>query len=133
MADEKDQKLEREYRQLVVDELRKIAEHQDAHTRCISKLDKKIDLHIQKTEYELKAINALDEQQNKLIDQHIEGVKGVVTLIETHNKAYEKRFQVLEEPAKAKKWLKSQWLTLGSVCAAAGSVVALITKVMGLW
>lgn len=131
MADEKD--LEKQYKELVIDELRKIADRQEATSKCISKLDKKLDLHIQKTEYELKAINSLDEQQNKLIDQHIEGVKGVIKLVETHNKAYEKRFQALETPAKAKKWLMSQWLTIGSICAAAGSVIALITKIIGLW
>ncbi len=73
MADDKSQ-IEKEYRQMLIDELKHIASNQEATTRCIAKLEKKIDLHIQRTEYELKAINALDEQQNKLIDQHIEGV-----------------------------------------------------------
>lgn len=48
-------------------------------------------------------------------------------------KANEKKIEELEEPHKAKKWLKSQWLTYGSLAAAAASILGLITKVMGLW
>ena len=132
MANERDT-LEKQYKQLVVDELRKIADLQDKTTNSLVKLDKKMDLHIQKTEYELKAINSLDEQQNKLIDQHIEGVRGVKDLVEVHNKAYEQRFHALETPELAKKWLRNQWTTIGSLCAAVGSIVALITKIIGLW
>lgn len=66
----------------------------------IGGLDKKLDLHIQSTVYELKAINRLDEQQNKLIDQHIEGVKTLKTLIDQNEENADQRFHKLEEPRK---------------------------------
>ena len=56
-------------------------------------LDKKLDMHVQKMDYELSGIRSMDEQQNKLIDQHIEGVKTLRSIFEAHEKIDEKHFQ----------------------------------------
>jgi len=43
--------------------LNKIQEQSKETQNTVIDLDKKVDLHIQKTEYELSRINALDEEQ----------------------------------------------------------------------
>lgn len=61
-------------------------------------LDKKLDLHIQKTEYELAAIEKMDVQQNKLLDEHIEGVNTLKKWADDHSKQNEQRFLELAKP-----------------------------------
>ena len=80
-------------------------------------LDKKIDLHIQGTAYELKAINRLDEQQNKLIDQHIDGVKTLKALIDRNENHNETRFQKIEEPKKLIGLFTKVMIVVGSIGA----------------
>ena len=66
-------------------------------------LDKKLDLHIQKTEFELKRINEQDEHQNRLLDEHIAGVNTLKELLEAHDRKDEVKFAKLEAP---QKWWK---------------------------
>ena len=54
--------------------LNKISDQVTEQTKVIANLDKKVDLNIQKVQYELEKIHTLDEQQNQLIDKHIAGV-----------------------------------------------------------
>jgi septal ring factor EnvC (AmiA/AmiB activator) len=93
----------------------------------IGHLDKKVDLHIQKTELDLKAIHKLDEQQNALIDKHIEGVNTLKKMHETHLKESNKRFQEIEAP---KKWFSITWkIVLGiGALAATGLTIARILE-----
>lgn len=91
-----------------------------------AKLDKKVDLHIQKTEYELEGIHKQDGIQNKLLDEHIAGVKTLTAIHDLHVKENEDRFGKLEEP---RKFLK----TLGKIfvaCGAAGGAIAGVTELL---
>lgn len=89
---------------------------------AVQALDKKVDLHIQKTELELKNINKLDEQQNDLLDKHIEGVNTLKKWCDTHEKANEKRFSKLEAP---RKWLKMTKDGLLWISAVAGAILVI--------
>lgn len=81
-------------------------------TQCMQKLDKKLDLHIQKMTYELSNINELDQQQNALLDEHIKRT----TLAE-------KRLDTLEEPRKYIRTTAKIVMTIGAVAGAVYSIM----------
>lgn len=95
-----------------------------------SKLDKKLDLDIQAINFQLKSINKLDDHQNQLIDEHIEGVNTLKNMYALLKEEHDSRLKALEEPKKFRDHLKKDlkyWLTI------AGLVVALVSKISGLW
>lgn len=108
-----------EYRKSVLSELKGLNE-------IVGGIDKKLDLHIQSTAYEFKAIGRLDEQQNKLIDQHIEGVKTLKSLIDRNEEHNQTRFLAIEEPKKVRSALASWLISLGSVAAAVAAALAVL-------
>lgn len=79
MSDEQNQKA-------ILLGLKEVAQKVDSQHDHLLAIDKKIDLHIQKTEYELGAINALDEHQNTLLDEHIRGVRTLEKMLEAHER-----------------------------------------------
>lgn len=81
-------------------------------TQCMQKLDKKLDLHIQKMTYELANINELDQQQNALLDEHIK-----------RTTIAERRLDALEEPRKYIKTTMKVLLTIGGVTGAIYSIM----------
>jgi hypothetical protein len=109
------------------DELRllllRIADKSDETQKSIIGLDKKVDLHIQKTEYELKEINKLDQIQNQQLADHIEGVNTLKKMYEAHEKADADRFADIEAP---RKWFKFTVKFLMGMGALAGSIMAVI-------
>lgn len=98
-------------------------EHAERTNEQMAHLDKKLDLHIQKTEYELQKINSLDEEQNEQLALHIEGVKTLKALYENHREESHRRLDALEEPRKVLATIK-RWLI--GVGALAGAVVAIL-------
>lgn len=88
-------------------------------------LDKKVELHIQSTQYELKGIRALDEQQNKLIDQHIEGVKNLRAWLDRHEVDDGKRFEALERPKRFRQQALKYLVSLGVVAGAIAGIIEL--------
>lgn len=90
----------------------------DVHL-ALAHMDKKLDLHIQKTEFELKQINKMDEVQNKLLDQHIEGVNTLKLIHDEHVKENNLRFSKLEAP---RRWFRDSLKILISLGALAGAV-----------
>lgn len=52
------------------DMMKKLLEQSEETQKTVVSLDKKVDLHIQKTELQLAQIHKLDEQQNKILDEH---------------------------------------------------------------
>ena len=88
-----------------------ISEQQTEVTKCVNKLDKKLDLNIQKTEYELSAIRKLDEQQNKLLEEHMR-----------RTELAELRLDTLEQPRKVIYFITKLIIGLGSI---AGAVYAI--------
>lgn len=131
MADENKRILE-----LLLEGQRQLADKHDETQRSVANLDKKLDLHIQKTELELRGINELDAIQNKLLDQHIEGVNTLKRWADGHETANSQRFQKLEEKhAAPRKWLKTAAkiiVTLGALATASAAlkpyIIALISK-----
>lgn len=100
-------------------------------TRAITGLDKKVDLHIQKTEYELEAIHKQDEVQNQLLDQHIEGVKTLKRWCDDHVQENEKRFSKLEEPRKFLRTVGRILVYLGAIGGAVAGIVELYARLKG--
>lgn len=97
MSDNKDKDLEDQFKTLVVEELRSISQVQKENYECFVSLDKKLDLHIQKTEYELKKINELDRQQNASLDQHIEGVNTIKEMHVAHRTETKQQIDLMAE------------------------------------
>jgi len=52
------------------DMMKKLLEQSEETQRTVISLDKKVDLHIQKTEMQLEQIHRLDEQQNAILEEH---------------------------------------------------------------
>lgn len=96
-----------------------------------SKLDKKVDLHIQKTEYELEGIHKQDGIQNKLLDEHIAGVKTLTAIHDLHVKENEERFSKLEEPRKFLKTLGKILVAFGAAGGALAGVTEMIARLKG--
>ena len=100
----------------------------------VVELDKKIDLHIQKTEYELLSISKLDMQQNELLAEHSQRsteLKRDNDLKEMSIKAelrlIEERIEQLEKPAELLKSIRNIIVYLGSV----GTALYAISKIFG--
>lgn len=114
---------------------RMMDEQRDARTenmKAFSDLDKKVDLHIQRTEYELKNIHEQDAIQNKLLDQHIEGVNTLKRIYDAHDASNNTRFEKLEKP---REWIKTTTriiIWLGGIGTAVVAVVEMIRFLKGL-
>lgn len=109
-------------------------EQRDARTenmKAFSDLDKKVDLHIQRTEYELKSIHEQDAIQNKLLDQHIEGVNTLKKIYDVHEASNNTRFAKLEEPRKFLKSATKAVLWLGGLGTAAMGIIEIISWFKG--
>ncbi len=113
----------------MVDEQR---EHRAETSRSFSDLDKKVDLHIQKTEYELAHIHQQDERQNELLDQHIAGVNTLRKIHEAHVEDNEKRFAKVEEPQRAIKLLTRAILWAGGIGTAATGILEFVKWLKGV-
>ena len=109
-----------------LDLLKEISKEVKETRDSISFLDKKIDLNIQRTEYELKAINKLDEHQNELLAEHIAGVNTLKGIFESTQKVNEARLEKLETPGMV---LKGVLKGLG-VAGAIGTAIAGILKLI---
>ena len=113
---------------------RMMEEQRDARTenmKAFSDLDKKVDLHIQRTEYELKSINEQDAIQNKLLDQHIEGVNTLKKIYDAHELSNNERFAKIEEPRKFLKNVTKVLLWLGGLGTAAMGILEVISWFKG--
>lgn len=98
----------------------------------IGSLDKKVDLHIQKTEIELNKINELDLVQNTLLDQHIEGVNTLKKMLDLQERDFTDRLRRIEEPKVAFRVLKKWIVRIGSFATAVAAVVGL-AKLLNLF
>ena len=107
-------------------------EHRSENAKSLSELDKKVDLHIQKTEYELEAINKQDAIQNQLLDQHIAGVQTLRAIHEEHVKENNIRFSRLEKPRELVKLTTKIVLWLGGLGTATLGIMQLINFLKGL-
>ncbi len=124
--DKKLRELEKEFRETVVSELRHIKVNQSSLETCLEKLDKKLDLNIQKVEYELKSINQLDETQNKLLDEHMKRSDSLENLYQTVKKEHEVRLRKLEEPRRLLLLVRNISLGIGGILGAVYTVGKII-------
>jgi len=107
--------------------LERIADQVTDQGKLLTKLDKKVDLNIQKMEYELSNIHQTDMVQNKLIEEHIAGVNTLQGIYEEHKKENNARFETLEAPRKWFKTTKNIILVLGSLAAATLGILKLFS------
>lgn len=101
------------------------------NTKLFSDLDKKVDLHIQKTEYELKEIHKQDSIQNDLLDKHIEGVNTLKLMFEKHEEKDATRFANLEEPRRILKGTMKAVIWIGGLGTALTGVMELVSWLKG--
>ena len=120
----------------MVDEQR---EHRSETARSFAELDKKVDLHVQKTEYELKRINDQDEIQNQLLYKHIEGVNTLRVMHESHVRENKEQFSQVDKEIdnlKApRKWVRATTkvvLWLGGIGTALMGVLEIIKWLKGI-
>ena len=110
--------------------LGKISEQVEESNQCIAKLDKKMDLNIQKLQMEVQAINILDEQQNKQLEIHIAASDYLKKLYEEQKVTSERRFEKLEEPGKVLKFFKRSLIGLGAM---AGAIYGIVKAYEHFW
>lgn len=106
--------------------LEKISDQTKETQDCVNKLDKKLDLSIQKVEFEIKEINKLDQRQNESLERHIAGVKGNTELIQQHRKEWDRRLQELED---SKIWKKMTWK---KIVALSGGITLFATMIAAI-
>ncbi len=110
---------------IYLDLLNDIRTDQKETRKCVDNLDKKVVLHIQKTEFELQAINKLDEHQNELLGEHIKGVNTLKTWCDEHAQQNDIRFDKLEAPGN---WVKGT-VKIATVLTGFGGLGYLIMKI----
>lgn len=102
--------------------LNKITAQCDETQDSIVKIDKKLDLHIQKTELEFKHIRELDENQNKLLEEHAirsDRLEKDNLLREQQLKAnFEDRFREIEKPREFIKTFAKMFLWMATAAGA---------------
>lgn len=107
----------------IMEQLERVLEKQEETRGCVTKLDKKIDLHIQKTELELEHIRELDTKQNELLDDHAKRSDRLEKDNHLREMAlrtdFEQRFQTIEKP---REWIKITGKVLFWAASFAGAV-----------
>ena len=104
----------------------------------LSAMDKKLDLHIQETKYEFKAIRDLDVLQNAILEEHHKRSDRLAednalreAALRKDMKSQEKRIEALEVPRKwlatSKKWL----IGLGAVGGAMAAIYEAVKLFLG--
>lgn len=105
--------------------LEKIINRLEENNSTLQAMDKKLDLHIQETKYEFKAIRDLDVLQNSILEEHHKRSDRLAEdnalreqAIRNELSKQEVRIEKLEAP---RKWLETtkKWL-IGLGAAAAG-------------
>ena len=108
--------------------LNRISEQSSNTQKAIFELDKKLDLHIQKTQLELEGIHSLDRQQNKLLDEHIAGVLTLRNMFETQKATCHAKFERIEAPKRLFKSIKDGLLWIAAIVGATLGVMKFFFK-----
>ena len=111
---------------LVIEELKALSENQKNTRDCINRLDTRLSLHSQKMEYEIKKINKLDEDQNKSLDKHIEGVNTLKAMHSDLKDEIDARLDRLEQPRKLLKLLQKVIIYASGIASLAYGVLKLL-------
>lgn len=122
--------------------INRILDKLDQTHEVVTSLDKKVDLHVQRTEQEFKAIAILDAQQNELLSEH---AKRSDRLAEDNRlrelsirqdfmgttKDLDKRVSVLETPWKWILTTKKGLMWLAAVATSVAGIIELIRMISG--
>ena len=110
----------------IMEALQKVLDKTEETSDCVRKLDKKVDLHIQKTELELEHIRELDQKQNQLLDEHAARSdrleKDNALRERALNQKFEERFQNIEKP---REWAKTTARVFFWIASSAGATYGL--------
>jgi DNA polymerase III gamma/tau subunit len=103
--------------------IKQVLERTEETKECVQRLDKKVDLHIQKTEIELSQIAELDNKQNALLEEHSKRSDRLerdnILREEGLRKEFEDRFQDIEKP---REWIITTGKVLVWIASAAGAL-----------
>ena len=110
----------------IIETMKEVLEEARETRGCVQQLDKKMDLHIQKTELEFEHIRELDAKQNLLLEEH----STRSDRLEKDNKLREEairlefgeRFEDIEAP---RKWLTTTLKVGFWVASGAGAIYGL--------
>jgi hypothetical protein len=108
----------------------------------VTNLDKKLDLHVQRTEQEFEAIKVLDEHQNRLLEEHAKRsdrleqdnkLREQALRLDMQNtiKPIESRLSAIEAPWKWVLTTKKGLIWLATIAAAVAGIVELIKLISG--
>jgi len=89
-----------QFRELVTEELKKISSKQDQNNKDLNKIDRKLDLHTQKMEYEIEKIQDLDMRQNASLDEHMKRSDALEKNLNIYQNESNKRISKIEIPTK---------------------------------
>jgi hypothetical protein len=110
----------------------------------LQNVDNKLDSHIQETKEELRRINALDDEQNRILDKHIEGVNTLKDMhlahrietieqiqllkesLDVQKDEAAKRIEALEKPHELIKYIGKVIMWVGSIAVAIAGIVQLL-------
>lgn len=116
---------------LVIDRLKENSE-------TLAAMDKKLDLHIQETRYEMKAIRDLDVLQNAILEEHHKRSDRLAednalreAALRAEMKKQEARIEKLEVPGKWLNTTKSWLLKAGAIATAAIAIYEMVKAFLG--
>lgn len=109
--------------------LKKLLASQLELQETVAELDKKMELHAQKADYEFSQLKRLDEEQNALIDEHIAGVTTLRQMHKLLKDDIHARLERLETPRKALNYATSLILWLGSIAGATLGLIKLLQAI----
>lgn len=126
-------------RQMLADIYREVGETKIT----VEAVSKKLDSHVDSTAQELKRINDLDNEQNRILDKHIEGVNTLKDMhvahrvemiaqidlmkqnLELQKRETEARIQAIEKPFEFFKYAGKVLIWVGSAAGAIAAIMAL--------
>lgn len=109
----------------------------------VENVSKKLDNHIDNTVMELRRINELDTEQNRILDKHIEGVNTLKDMhvahrvetitqidilkqnLELQRKEVDARMEAIEKPFELVKYAGKVLIWVGSAAGAIAAIIAL--------
>lgn len=98
----------------------------DKLSTSFNEMDKKLDLHIQKTDHRFQNIEALDEQQNAILEKHHQRSDQLKKDNELRERALIARIDALEQP---KKWLHTTKQLLLWIAAMMGAISYIVNHI----
>lgn len=112
--------------------LERIMDRLKENTDMLAAVDKKLDLHIQETKYEFKAIRDLDVLQNAILEEHHKRSDRLAEDNALREASLKKELEVqsariakLEQPTPASQWWSTtkKWLLIGGGIATAAVAI----------